>query len=387
MIEQEGKYYLYRHIRLDKNEPFYVGVGTKSGKKSKRFDTHYKRAFNTQRNNIWKGIVERTDYEVEILLESNDKKFIEEKEIEFIALYGRIVLETGTLANLHRGGNYKEGHKLSDEQRANISNRQRGENSPVAKKVIDIDTKIIYPTIEEIVKKYKYDSGSICKMLSGRALNKFNIMYYEDFLNDDYRAFSFIDKTKTPVIDTETGIRYPSIKECADAIGMSPSKLIEYVKAIKVYNITSIMKQEDYDKGLKKDDLNKCKIQKQIIVNVVTGEEYEGVKQLSSISNITEYILYHKLGGSCVNDTDYIYKKDFEKGLLPKDLRVDGKKKVIIDIITLKIYGSIKEASIDTHITEKTLASQLNPNNIKKSTTNMVYLSDYLLENPDFKVD
>lgn len=29
MIEPEGKYYLYRHIRLDKNQPFYIGIGTK----------------------------------------------------------------------------------------------------------------------------------------------------------------------------------------------------------------------------------------------------------------------------------------------------------------------------------------------------------------------
>lgn len=30
MIVEDGKYYLYRHIRNDKNEPFYIGVGTKS---------------------------------------------------------------------------------------------------------------------------------------------------------------------------------------------------------------------------------------------------------------------------------------------------------------------------------------------------------------------
>lgn len=30
MIVDEGKYYLYRHIRLDKNEPFYIGIGTKN---------------------------------------------------------------------------------------------------------------------------------------------------------------------------------------------------------------------------------------------------------------------------------------------------------------------------------------------------------------------
>ena len=39
MIEDEGKYYLYRHIREDKNEVFYIGIGTKNSK------VEYKRAF------------------------------------------------------------------------------------------------------------------------------------------------------------------------------------------------------------------------------------------------------------------------------------------------------------------------------------------------------
>lgn len=32
MLKNTGKYYLYRHIRLDKNEPFYIGIGTKGNK-------------------------------------------------------------------------------------------------------------------------------------------------------------------------------------------------------------------------------------------------------------------------------------------------------------------------------------------------------------------
>lgn len=32
MIVDNGKYYLYRHIRLDKNEPFYIGIGSRSEK-------------------------------------------------------------------------------------------------------------------------------------------------------------------------------------------------------------------------------------------------------------------------------------------------------------------------------------------------------------------
>ena len=48
---------LYRHIRLDKNEPFYIGIGKDEV-----------RAFsNKSRNRYWRFIVGITDYEVDIL--------------------------------------------------------------------------------------------------------------------------------------------------------------------------------------------------------------------------------------------------------------------------------------------------------------------------------
>lgn len=38
--------YVYRHIRLDKNEPFYIGIGS---------DINYQRAYNYQRRTkYWK---------------------------------------------------------------------------------------------------------------------------------------------------------------------------------------------------------------------------------------------------------------------------------------------------------------------------------------------
>lgn len=48
----------------------------------------YMRANNkSSRNNFWKRIVKKTEYEVEILLESDDYDFIKQKEVEFIALF------------------------------------------------------------------------------------------------------------------------------------------------------------------------------------------------------------------------------------------------------------------------------------------------------------
>jgi hypothetical protein len=105
MIENEGKYYLYRHTRLDTGEPFYIGIGTKGERTSNRMSTLYNRAYSKdRRNNIWGHIIAKTDYEIEILLESNNYDFIKQKEIEFIALYGRINNDTGFLTNMTDGG-------------------------------------------------------------------------------------------------------------------------------------------------------------------------------------------------------------------------------------------------------------------------------------------
>lgn len=75
-----NKYYLYRHIRLDTNQPFYIGIGSKSNN-SKNISTEYLRAFNkSKRKQFWKNIVSKTDYKVEIVYECNDYEEIKNKE-------------------------------------------------------------------------------------------------------------------------------------------------------------------------------------------------------------------------------------------------------------------------------------------------------------------
>lgn len=96
--------YLYRHIRLDKNEPFYIGISIR--------EDNYKRAYITsKRNKIWKDIINKTDYRVEILLDNVSEEIIYEKEEEFINLYGMIYNKTGSLANLTLGGKGTKGSK------------------------------------------------------------------------------------------------------------------------------------------------------------------------------------------------------------------------------------------------------------------------------------
>jgi len=127
-----SKYYLYRHIRLDKNEVFYVGIGTKCNKEenSNLYRVHYERACTKLgHNKIWNDIVNKNyDYEIEIIMESDNYQYLLTKEIEFIKLYGRIDLGTGTLANLTNGGEGCHGVKHSPEYKEKC--RIRGLNMP-----------------------------------------------------------------------------------------------------------------------------------------------------------------------------------------------------------------------------------------------------------------
>lgn len=111
--------YVYRHIRLDKNEPFYIGI---SGN-----DDNYKRAYCVlDRNIYWKRIVAKTKYEVEIILDNLTREQACDKEIEFISLYGRRDLKKGILVNLTDGGDGVLNHIVSEETRVKMGKAQLG---------------------------------------------------------------------------------------------------------------------------------------------------------------------------------------------------------------------------------------------------------------------
>lgn len=110
--------YVYRHIRLDKNEPFYIGIGK---------IPNFKRAYlKSIRNVIWKQIVNKTDYEVEILMDDISWEEAILKEKEFINLYGRIDNKTGCLANMTDGGEGAFGKKCCTETRLKIAKKNTG---------------------------------------------------------------------------------------------------------------------------------------------------------------------------------------------------------------------------------------------------------------------
>jgi hypothetical protein len=140
--------YLYRHIRLDKNEPFYIGISN--------VNDNYKRAYKkTSRNKHWSNIIKTTDYDVEILIDNLTIEDVKEKEKEFIALYGRIDLKTGSLVNLTDGGdgvlNMNENSELRNKlskaaigkKMSNQAKKKMGDNQKLPVLQFDLDGNFI----------------------------------------------------------------------------------------------------------------------------------------------------------------------------------------------------------------------------------------------------
>ena len=113
-----GNWAVYRHIRKDKNIPFYIGIGRDRDRPYNKKD----------RSIFWKNITNKTEYFVDVLLDNLTKKEAIQKEIEFIKLYGRVDLKNGSLCNMTCGGEGTSSlnKELEDCRRTKISDSLKG---------------------------------------------------------------------------------------------------------------------------------------------------------------------------------------------------------------------------------------------------------------------
>ena len=186
---------MYRHRRLDTNEIFYIGMG------------YLKRAYSkdaAKRNQIWNRIVNKTDYEIEILAENLSWEDACELEELLILSYGRIDLKTGTLANLTNGGDGSKGCSPSKETRKKIGDFHRNKivskesrdkmrkakegkfflsNNPNSKKVINLETGEIFDTAKEAALSINKIYRSFTWAL--KHTKSFNFRYYEQTITID----------------------------------------------------------------------------------------------------------------------------------------------------------------------------------------------------------
>ena len=117
---------VYRHIRLDKNEPFYIGIAKYK----------YRPTSKSNRNKAWKNIVSMTDYEVEILFDDLSYDDAKIKEKEFIKLHGRRDKGLGPLVNFTDGGEGSPGRPMSNKTKEMLIKHLAG-YSTIQNKYVD----------------------------------------------------------------------------------------------------------------------------------------------------------------------------------------------------------------------------------------------------------
>jgi hypothetical protein len=190
--------YVYRHIRLDKNEPFYIGIGSDK-----------ERCYvNVRRNKHWHSITKHTEYRVDIIFDDLSTEEAKEKEKELIALYGK-KSNGGLLVNITDGGDGCWGVKATEEQlearrkRMIENNHFKGKkHTPESKEKMRLAKLGVKRPKEGYIKRAE-------KMKEYVGFNHWN---------------------SEPVLDFETGVYYGSVREAAEYAGMNVTTFIRAMR-------------------------------------------------------------------------------------------------------------------------------------------------------------
>lgn len=214
ITENEAKHYLYRHVRLDKNKPFYIGIGTINNidKNSTIKSVLHRRAFSkSDRNNLWRKIYNKTNIKVEIMLYCDDYNFLKQKEIEFIKLYGRINTNNGTLCNFTNGGDGSVGYKHTDAQRKSMSEKRKikvGEQHHLSKKVYVYNLKGnyigMYYSRNQCAIALKVDNSCIYQCLKGKIVQCFEYVFKKEYLGENIPPINKPIRKKVNLLNPNT---------------------------------------------------------------------------------------------------------------------------------------------------------------------------------------
>ncbi len=211
-------FYVYRHIRLDTNTPFYIGKGRK------------RRAYKKSgRNLYWKNIQKNSEYKVEIL----QKKLTEEeallKEIKLIKLYKSLGY---CEANLTFGGEGVSGYKWTVKQKQEHSLRMKVYN----KQHVGKSHARGYKHTKEAKKRIsKAHIGKVFKKETREKLSKAHTG--KKLTKDHKKKISLANKGKfkegKKVVCIDTGIIYNSTAEASRLLDINQSNISSVCRGIR----------------------------------------------------------------------------------------------------------------------------------------------------------
>lgn len=215
---------VYRHIRLDKNEPFYIGIGEKKNR------AHTKHG----RNEFWNKIIKKTNYRIDILFDDLTWEEAQEKEKEFISIYGRRDLGTGILVNLTDGGENPPkmfGHKFNLGRKQSTTTRKKRSESMMGRTFSEETIKLKSDIAKKNGQKPSFKgfnhSEETKKIMSEK---KKDIIFSEETRKklSDAKKGKTANNAKSIIIND---ISYKSVTDAAKELGLLRRKITERIKS------------------------------------------------------------------------------------------------------------------------------------------------------------
>lgn len=242
MTQENTKSYVYRHRRLDTNEIFYVGKGTKSKSKSfYSYKTEFNRAFiKNNRSKWWQNITKKTEYVVEILFDNLSESEASELEIFLISEYKRIDCCGGILVNMTDGGDGLSGYKFTAEQKNKMSESQKG-------KIVTEETKNKISKSSKgktLTEKHKENLSKSHngKKMSNEAIEKMRNYKLNKKVSEETKKLISLSQTRdkhsraTPILCITTGIYYGCLKEACEIYNVNYSSTFRKMNYNKINN-------------------------------------------------------------------------------------------------------------------------------------------------------
>ncbi len=222
-LTEENNCIVYRHIRLDKNEVFYIGIAKH---KNRPYESGNRRSL------FWNKIVSKTKYEVEILFDNLSWEQTKAKEKEFINLYGRKDLGTGTLVNMTDGGDgalnpsLSTRLKLAEISRKKVWSKESREKLSKSKSGVNHhmyglrgDKSPQYGRKHTQETKDKLSKSRLGSVMDREVVNKI-----ADKLRGRKRSphigLAVIEHHSKIVLDTQNGIYYKNAKEASEILNI-----------------------------------------------------------------------------------------------------------------------------------------------------------------------
>jgi DNA-binding Xre family transcriptional regulator len=216
---------VYKHYTLDTKKLFYIGIGLNE-----------KRAYSKRsRNQLWKNIVLKHNYYVEIFKNNISYNDAKKLEIELISKYGRLNLKTGILCNMTDGGDGC--FNLSNESKLSISNNLKGKKQSE-------ETKLK----RKISLKKAWENNELRELKRQQTLKLHQNGFYS---NVDYKRKEKLPFQGCKIKLSNSLKKYYENNKPHNFINLSEQKLLEIKEdCLKGIKLNTLAKKHNYSRNL-----------------------------------------------------------------------------------------------------------------------------------------